>query len=139
MDKNKTYLRGRICSELELKQAGQTSVLTFSLVTSYKTKEKEHSEFHNCKAWGKTAELIEKYAKKGHALDVEGHNQTESWEKDGKKVYRTYVVVDSVDFLRWYGEKKEGSTYQKKDNGAFSANIEDNFGKSDISISDVPF
>jgi single-strand DNA-binding protein len=65
------------------------------------------TEWHNLVAWRNTAELIEKWVKKGSRLYVEGKLKTESYDKDGVKHYVTKVVVDQVQFLD--SKAKEGA------------------------------
>jgi len=64
----------------------------------------EGADFISCNAWNKTAELVEKYVKKGMKIAVEGKIRTGNYtDKDGKKVYTTDIVVSNVEFL----EKKD--------------------------------
>ena len=63
-----------------------------------KTK-KEEPNWIACECFGKTAENIAEYFKKGHKIGVVGKLKTDQWEKDGVKRSKTYVVVDSFDFL----------------------------------------
>lgn len=57
------------------------------------------ADFISCVAWGKTAENIGNYFKKGNRIAITGHIQTGSYEKDGQRIYTTDVVVDSFDFV----------------------------------------
>lgn len=66
------------------------------------------SDFINCVSYGKTAEMIGKYFHKGSGIIVIGRIQTGSYEgQDGKRVYTTDVVVESIEFDRSNSEKKE--------------------------------
>ena len=101
---NKVILYGNLTRDPELKAlpSGQ-NVANFSIATNrvYKDKDgqkKEQTEFHNVVAFGRTADLIGQYMKKGRPLYIEGRLQTRSWETDGKKNYRTEIVVDSFQF-----------------------------------------
>lgn len=73
------------------------------------------ADFISVVGFGKTAEFIEKYFKKGMKADICGHIQTGSYEnKDGQKVYTTDVVIEEIEF----GEsKKESNTDSKADEG----------------------
>ena len=75
----------------------QTCIARFTLAVDRKTKEKA-TDFISCVAFGKTAEFIEKYFRKGTKMILEGRIQTGSYEKDGKKFYTTDVVAESVEF-----------------------------------------
>ena len=57
------------------------------------------ADFPSCVAFGKTAELIDKYFHKGDRIGVMGRLTTGSYEKDGKKIYTTDVVAERIDFL----------------------------------------
>lgn len=103
---NRCILIGRTTKDIETKtsQSGMM-VGRFTLAVDRKAKEKE-TDFISCIAFGKTAEVMEKFVKKGHRIGIQGHIQTGSYEKDGKKVYTTDVVVDELEFL----EKSEQKT-----------------------------
>lgn len=58
------------------------------------------TQWHNIVAWGKTAELIEKYVNKGKEVGVEGKLTSRSWDdKDGNKHYITEVVCNELLLL----------------------------------------
>ena len=59
---------------------------------------KEGADFPRFIAWEKKAEFMEKYCRKGLKLAIEGHIQTGSYEKDGKKVYTTDIICDNIEF-----------------------------------------
>lgn len=61
-------------------------------------RDKEATDFINCEAWGTAADLLEKYCSKGSKIGVSGKIRNVSYEKDGKKVYKTYILVSDVDF-----------------------------------------
>ena len=102
MNLNKVFVLGRVTRDPQLKVTPNgMQVAKFSIATNKKWKDKngdmqESVEFHNIVAWGKTAENLAQYSKKGNLLLVEGRLQTTDWEdKDTKKkMYRTEVVVE---------------------------------------------
>lgn len=101
---NKAFLYGNLTRDPELRAlpSGQ-QVASFGLATNrtYKDRDgakQEATEFHNIVAFGRPAELIAQYMKKGRALYVEGRIQTRSWDKDGQKQYRTEIVVENFQF-----------------------------------------
>lgn len=108
---NKVQIIGNLGRDPEIKTipSGQ-KVASFSLACSEKyTKDGqkvEKTEWINCKAWGKLAEIIEKYVKKGNQIYVEGKLETQTFEKDGVKRYKTEIVVNNMLML---GGKNEGS------------------------------
>lgn len=90
------------------------AIARFTLaINRQKTKEgKQECDFINCIAYGKTAELLSKHLDKGSKISVEGHIQTGSYEKDGKKIYTTDVAVERVQFL---DRKKKDDLENKTD------------------------
>lgn len=96
---NKTQLLGRLTKDIDLKYTqSQTAVGRFTLAVP-RMKKDDESDFISCKVWGKRAEIMEKYVKKGHKVCIAGRLETGSYEKDGHKVYTTEVVVEDFDFL----------------------------------------
>lgn len=104
---NKVNLIGRICNDLELKQAGENKYTRFSLAVNRKyTKEDgtREADFISCVAWNKAAEIINQYFKKGSPIGIVGRIQTGSYEDDNKKkIYTTDIIIEDFDFL----EKKD--------------------------------
>lgn len=101
---NKVQLYGNLTRDPEVKAlpSGQ-QVANFSIATnrSYKDKNgarQEQTEYHNVVAFGRTAEVIAQYMKKGRPIFVEGRLQTRSWDKDGAKQYRTEIIAESFQF-----------------------------------------
>ena len=106
---NNVSLVGRLTRDPDVRYVGETAVAKFTVAVSRpKQKDKEAtSDFPSCVAFGKTAELIEKYMSKGRLVGVMGRIQTGNYtDKDGKKVYTTEVVAEKVEFLD-KAEKKE--------------------------------
>lgn len=101
---NKVQLYGNLTRDPELKALPSgAQVCSFSMATnrSFKDKEgglNEQTEYHNIVVFGRMAEVIGQYCKKGRPIYVEGRLQTRSWDKDGTKVYRTEVVMESFQF-----------------------------------------
>ena len=69
---------------------------------------KQQADFIQCVAWEKTAEIISQYVTKGQKIAVEGRIQTRSYEQDGRKVYVTEVVVQSMEFCDSKGKSGDG-------------------------------
>lgn len=101
---NKATIIGNIVRDPELKALPSgAKVVAYSIATNRKYKDKngetkEQVEYHNIVTFGKMAELVAQYLKKGAQVMVEGRLQTRSWESDGKKMYRTEVVTEMVQF-----------------------------------------
>ena len=112
---NKFLGIGRNVKDVELKQtASGTSAVEFTIAVKRAFKNangQNESDFINCVAFNKTAELISKYVKKGDQVGVEGRIQTRNYtNREGKKVYVTEIVVENVEFLQ--SKKQDGQTTQ---------------------------
>jgi single-strand DNA-binding protein len=104
--RNKVQLIGNVGREPEIVNLETGKKLAkFSVATneSYKNGNGERitdTQWHNIVAWGKTAELVEKYVNKGKEVGVEGKLTTRSWDdKDGTKRYITEVVCNELLLL----------------------------------------
>lgn len=103
---NSVALVGRLTRDVELKTVGEYQVAKFSLaVDAYKGKEKS-AMFIDCQCWGKTAEVVDQYAKKGDRLGVEGSLVLDTWDDktSGQKRQKHYINVNRIDL---FGSKKE--------------------------------
>lgn len=104
--RNKVQLIGNLGNDPEIinLESGKT-LAKFSIATneSYKSANGEKvtdTQWHNIIAWGKTAEIVEKYVGKGKEVAIEGKLTTRSWEdKDGIKRYTTEVVCNELLML----------------------------------------
>lgn len=108
---NKVMLIGRLGKDPELKYTPSgAAVCTFSIATtdSFKKDDKvtETTDWHNCVAWQKLAEIYGQYLKKGTPVYIEGKQRTRSWDKDGVKHYATEVIIERLEML---GNKSENS------------------------------
>ena len=102
---NKALIIGNLTRDPELRSLPSgISVANFSVATNRVWKDKEgnkqeSSEFHNIVTFGRQAELVAQYLKKGSSALIDGRLQTRSWDgEDGKKRYRTEIVADRVQF-----------------------------------------
>lgn len=94
-------LVGRVGSEIECRTANNLVIAKFRMAVDRKNKENE-ADFISCVAFGKTAELLDKYSAKGKRLGIEGRIQTGSYAKqDGTKVYTTDVIVEGIDIIEF--------------------------------------
>jgi len=149
---NKAMLFGNLTRDPELRALPSgMNVVNFSIATNrtYKDrdgKKQEQTDFHNVVVFGRQADLVNQYLKKGSSVFVEGRMQTRSWEKDGEKKYRTEVVADRVQFgpKASGGGARSASTSQGDDQtppedmaGGGGSGIE--YPKDDINPDDIPF
>ena len=102
---NKIVLSGNLTKAVEVRYTiNSLAIANFTLAVKRETK-KDETDFINCVAYGKTAELIGQYLDKGSKILIEGHIHTDNYEnKEGKKVYTTDIVVDKIEFLSKKGE-----------------------------------
>ena len=107
---NKVILVGRLSRDPEIRatQSG-TAVASFSVACDRRyTKEgrERQADFINCTAWGRTAEFINQYFRKGMRIALSGRIETRSWEdNEGNKRYATEVIAEDVEFAQ---SKNEG-------------------------------
>lgn len=109
---NKALIIGNLTRDPEVKSLPSgIQVATLSIATNRVWNDKngakqEAVDYHNVVAFGRQAEIIGQYLKKGSSVLVEGRMQTRSWDaQDGTKKYRTEVVADRIQF----GPRREGS------------------------------
>ncbi len=102
---NKVLLFGRLGQDPDLRALPTgTPVCSFSIATNrvYKDKDgnkQEKTEWHNIVVFGRQAELVKQYLKKGDTVYIEGRLQTRSWDTpDGQKRYRTEIIAETVQF-----------------------------------------
>lgn len=151
MNVNMVILVGNITKDPELKKipsSGQ-SVCSFSLATNEtftsNGQKIKKTEFHNITAWGKLAENIAKYMRKGSSIFVEGKLQTRNWEKEGVKHYRTEIVALNVRFgaKRGEGGSEDGAytleDYQKSQGEGAQPQETQSLKGEDIRLEDIPF
>lgn len=109
---NLIMLKGRLARDIDLKyaQTTNTAIAGGSIAVQRRfVKEGDVDvDFFNFTAFGKQAETMSKFLKKGSEVVIQGRLQTRSWEdNEGKKRYATDVIVDSFEFC---GKKEENST-----------------------------
>ena len=111
---NKVILMGRLTRDPEVRMGqgeNATTIARYSLAVDRRYRKngaEQQADFINIVAFGKAAEFVEKYAKKGTKLVVTGRIQTGSYtNKDGQKVYTTDVVAEEQEFAE---SKNSGSS-----------------------------
>ena len=102
---NKWIGCGRLTRDPDMKSSGDTTVAKYTLAIDrkYSKSDDKQTDFISCVCFGKTAEFAEKYLHKGMKIIVVGRIQTGSYEKDGKKVYTTDIVVEEHEFCESKG------------------------------------
>ena len=109
---NRAFLIGRTTKEPDVRYSTDgKGVAKFTLAVDRKFSKEKETDFISCVAFGKTAEVIEKFVKKGNKIAVVGRIQTGSYKnKDGNTVYTTDVMVEEVEFCESKGENKTPET-----------------------------
>jgi single-strand DNA-binding protein len=152
---NKVILLGNVGKDPEIRStAGGTMVASFTLATSDRQKDaqgnwQDRTEWHNLKAFNRTAEIIRDYVKKGSKLYVEGKITTNSWDdkETGQKKYRTEIIVNDISLLSGREDGGSGSGYSRQSSSTSTASFDqrppagqDDIGQSaEISDDDIPF
>jgi single-strand DNA-binding protein len=148
---NKAIVIGNLTRDPEIRSLPSgIKVCSFSLATNRVWKDKngarqESTDYHNVVVFGRQAETVAQYMKKGSSILVEGRMQTRSWEDktSGEKKYRTEIVADRTQF----GPKSGGTNTsgQNADAGKTAGKKEPEeidtieYPEEDISPEDIPF
>jgi len=111
---NKVMLMGNMTRDPQLSYLpSQTPVVEFGLATTRRYKKQDGTQgeetcFVDCQMFGKRAEVINQYFKKGEPIFVEGRLKFDSWEKDGQKRSKLRVFVENFEFLGRGGGQSSG-------------------------------
>ena len=145
---NKVMLIGNLTRDPELKSLPSgVKVTSIGLATNRSWKKEdgskqESTEFHNAVAFGKPAELIAQYCRKGSSLYVDGRLQTRSWDgTDGQKKYRTEIVVENFQFGPRATDAGSFSKPSEKGSSAPAPKEMETieYPSEDINAEDIPF
>src|SRR3989344_1120043 len=148
---NKAIIYGNLTRDPELKSLPSgTVVVNFSVATNRTWKDKsgqkqEDVEYHNVVAFGRTAETVNQYMKKGSGIYVEGRIRTRNWEgADGKKNYRTEIIAERIQF----GPRRDGggapssakATAGKPASEQDAPSVETiEYPEESVNVDDIPF
>jgi len=113
MNLNKVFVLGRVTADPMVKStASGTQVVNFSIATNRVWNDKsgnrkEETEFHNVVVWGKQADIVGRFVKKGALVLVEGRIQTRTWDdKTGQKRKTTEIICEKIQL----GPKPAGAS-----------------------------
>ncbi|AKH77585.1 single-stranded DNA-binding protein [Leptospira interrogans] len=114
-DINRVTLVGRFTRDPEFKSINGTSLVNFSLANgrTYVSngEKREESHFFDCEVWGKPADIIQQYCKKGKQIAIEGRLKQDTWETpEGKKASRIRIVVENFQLLGSKDDSSNGSS-----------------------------
>lgn len=144
---NKIIIVGNLTKDPELKaMPSGMKVCSFGMATNRTFKDKngqkqDSAEYHNIVAFGKQAEVITQYMRKGSQMLVEGRIQTRSWDdKEGKKNYRTEIIIENFQFgnKSTSNTKVEGKIEEEKEEKQDPVSSPGVDGE-EINIEDIPF
>lgn len=144
---NKVILVGRLVRDPEIKNTTTgKAVANFTLAVDRRFKNQDgqkEADFINCQAWGKTAEVLGQYTKKGSRIGVVGRIQVRSYDgNDGVKRWLTEVVVEELEFLE---SKKDGNSnsanaqHQSNSEPMSVMGLDEDFHLMDDTDDTVPF
>ncbi len=149
---NRATIIGNLTRDPELKSLPSgVKVASFSVATNrvwydQNKQKQEATDYHNIVSFGKQAETIAQYMKKGSSIYVEGRLQTRSWEQDGKKNYRTEIIAEKFQFGPKAGGGSAPSSSQASSNNAPAMNEQEppmidsvDYPEEDINPEDIPF
>ena len=123
---NKVILIGRLTRDPEVRAAGTTTVAKFSIAVDrrFKREGEPEADFFNCTAFGKQADFVERYLRRGIKMVVVGRIQNDNYtNREGQKVYSVQVMVDELEFAE---SKNAQSGDYSQQTGGFQA--ESDFG-----------
>lgn len=145
---NKVILIGNLTRDPELKAiASGNKVCTFGIATNRVYKDsngvkQEKTDFHNIVVWGKTAENVATYMRKGSQILVEGRLETRSWDDatTNTKKYRTEIIADTIQF----GSKNSSNSSSGSNTPQGEKQEEENidtieYPDEQINAEDIPF
>lgn len=150
MNLNKVFLIGRLTRDPQSKVlASGQSLTSFGLATDRFFTDKsgqkqQQTEFHNVVAFGKLADIISQYLKKGSLVFLEGRLQTRNWQDQaGNQRYRTEVLVERLQL----GPKSTNPPIRPEENKPAEGEKEEMLSKEEIpiieeeeiNIKDIPF
>lgn len=147
---NKVILMGRLTRDPEMRYGGasNTAIGRFSIAVDrrFKREGQPEADFFNCTAFGRTAEFVERYLKKGTKVVLEGEIQNDNYtNREGQMVYSVQIIVSNIEFAESKRVAQENGTYQEQSGGfggpAPSQDVGDGFMNIDTGISDdeIPF
>ena len=119
---NKVIMMGRLTRDPEVRYsqgASQTAIARFSLAVDRKWKREGEpdADFFNCTVFGRQADFVEKYLRKGIKIIVAGRIQNDNYtNKEGQKVYAVQIIVDEIEFAE--SRKAAGDGFMSIPDGA---------------------
>lgn len=144
---NKAIVIGNLTRDPELRSLPSgVQVATLGVATNrvWKDKDgqkKEDVQYHNVVVFGRQAELVAQYLRKGSSVLAEGRMQTRSWDsQDGQKKYRTEIVADRIQFGPRAGGAQAGTPTSPKESNTDAPPPEAiDYPEESVNVDDIPF
>lgn len=138
---NKVVLLGTVGVDPDARAtASGDAVTNISVATSESWgkdgEQQERTEWHKVVFFGRLAEIVRDYVRKGSKIYVEGKLQTNEWERDGVKRYTTEIVASEMQMLDKKNHERSGKASDKNSKETQSL---DNFEDDDIPFGDTPW
>jgi len=146
MNLNKVFVLGRLTADPDARTTPSgTRVASFSLATNRvwldrNGERRESTEFHNVVVWGKQADIVSQFLKKGSLVLVEGHLQTRSWEgKDGQTRRTTEIIGERIQLGPRMVKEEAGKKEEALDVERAEEMPVIDFDADEIKPEDLPF
>lgn len=154
MNVNKVMIMGNLTRDPETRAlpsgmpVASVGIATNRFWTDKAGQRQKETEFHNVVLFGRNAEIVKQYLKKGSSLFVEGRLKTSSWQgKDGSQKYKTEVIAERLQLgPRGFGnagDARQESGFQEQSRGASQSPNEGletiEYPEEDINVEDIPF
>lgn len=149
---NKVLIIGNLTRDPELKSIPSgIKVCSFSVATNRVWKDKngakqEAADYHNIVVFGRQAETVAQYMRKGSQVMIEGRLQTRSWDDAATNIkkYRTEIIADRVQFGTSSGGAVKSTSNQETSSGKKDEDSDDNldtieYPEEQINVEDIPF
>ena len=122
---NKVIMIGRLTRDPEVSSsASGTAFARFSIAVDrrFKREGEPDADFFNCTSFGKQAEFVERYLKKGTKVVVTGRIQNDNYtNKEGQKVYSVRIMVEEIEFAESKNASSDGGSYNSGSSVRFTA------------------
>lgn len=155
MNLNRVILAGNLTRDVELRHTqGNTAIASVGLAVNRKWRDQsgqtqEEATFIDCEAWGRTAEVMQQYLRKGSRVLIEGRLKLDQWkDKDGASRSRIKVVVESMQLVDRPSDANDGghrvaSGHAPRQSASATAGktsrYADGAGYSPVSEEEIPF
>jgi len=135
---NSINLIGRLTKDVELRYTSSGKAVANATLAVDRRFQKDKTDFLNLVIWDKKAETLSNYTGKGSKIGVTGRVETDSYEKDGRRVYKTEIIVEDFTFLDSKNDR-QGGGQQTANNGPYQP-ADEGYSQIDVDDSqDLPF